>query len=347
VFELRVARVAVTATYWLGCFVVIVSVGAAVSGWSATGTALGLATGLALGAGAVVSDRRRRREFHPPLNEPSAITDPRTVRQLRVQLLLAATGGLAAVILMHIGAREVAAGRAEIAEFRTTGVATVGTVVGQQGKRWWVRNDQNKVTVSYRRAGDDTEVQVKYSVAFLDDYPIGREVEVIYDPASDDAVVDDLGFGVGEGPAGFLGLFGGLGTAAAAAYQLNSIRRIRRIVSSYPWVNERVVTSEREPVKLGFTRMYVSVIEPGEQYRVLLRLAYGQRFRRRTIHDGTTLRLAGDPLDDIVIDIPRSRLLVPAGPISFAATDQGEARVTQVNLPVLSRRQRRRRRAAR
>jgi hypothetical protein len=37
------------------------------------------------------------------------------------------------------------------------------------------------------------------------------------------------------------------------------------------------------------------------------------------IHEGTTLRIAGNPLDDVAVDIPNSRLLVPAGPSTFAA----------------------------
>ena len=159
-----------------------------------------------------------------------------------------------------------------------------------------------------------------YEVNSLDQYPLGREVEVIYDPRSTRAVVDGRGIGVGEGPAAFVGLFGGLAMAAVVAYQLNSIRRVSRIVRTYPWASERVRTSEQEAAKIGFTRMYVSVNMPNGPGRILLRLAHGLRFRRHTIRKETTLRIAGNPLDDVVIDIPSSRLLIPAGPAAIIST---------------------------
>jgi hypothetical protein len=316
-------RVAVSAAYCFGCLVLILTAGARVSGASSTVTAGWAAVGLVTCLAALLADRLRRRRFHPPRGQQLAVTDRRTVRQLRIQRCLALGGGLLAVALMYVGDREVDAGRVEIAELRDTGVATVGRVVDRKPERWWVKHDDDEVTIAYRRVGANVEYRVTYDVASLDPFPIGKEVEVIYDPRSGRAVVDGRGIGVGEGPLGFVGTVGGIGVAAVVAYQLNSIRRVSRIIRHYPWVSERVDTTERQSEGLWFTRMYVSVGMPNGPDGVLLRLAHGLRFRRRMIHEGTTLRLAGNPLDDVVIDVPKSRLLVPAGP-AVLISDQGD-----------------------
>ena len=272
-----------------------------------------MAVGLALCLGSLLADRVRRRQFQLPTDGPPAVSDRRTVRQLRIQRGIAVAGGAIAVLLIYVGDREVDAGRAEMAELRATGIATVGRVVDRRPERWWVKNDDDQVTVAYRRLAESIGYGVKYDVTSLDHYAIGREVEGVYDPGSNRVIVDGRGFGVGEGPMGFIGVFGGIGVAAIAAYQLNSIRRVSRIVRSYPWVSEPVDTSEEPAGRIGFTRLYVSVARPAGRNKVRVRLAHGFRFRRRTLH-GKTLRIAGNPLDDVAIDIPKSRLLVPAAP---------------------------------
>jgi hypothetical protein len=333
--------------YCLGWFVVIVTVACRFSGASQGIVVAWLTVGLGLTAAALQSDRWRRRSFELPVNQEPAITDPRTIRQLRIQRSLAVVGAVIAIMSIHFGVQEEAAGRAAIAELRSTGTPTIGNVVDRKADRWWVKNDHDEVTVGYQRAGWITEYQVTYEVNSLDEYPIGREVEVIYDPITGHAVVDGKGFGVGDGYAGFVGIFGGLTLAAMVGYQLNSIRRVSRIVKAYSWASERVVASEREADKVGFTRMYIAVSAPEGPHRILLRLSYGLRIRRRNVLYGTTLRLAGNPLDDVAIDVPKSRLLVPAGPVVFAAAKSDHSPITLVHRRVRRRRQAKRRRAAR
>ncbi len=296
-----------------------------------------LAVGSTLAGGALLADRWRRRQFQPRsllINEQPAITGSRAVRQLRIQRSLAIAGACLSIVLLGISDQAEAQRRAEIEGLSRTGTATVGRVVDRESRRWWLKRDKDKVTVGFRPDGWNLDYSVRFEVYGLSEYPLGRQVDVTYDPTLTRFLIDGRTIGLGGQWARFIGLFGGLGMAGIAAYQLNNIRRISRIVRSFPWVSEAVGTSELEAGKVGgrqfgfFTRMYLCVADPAIEASVLLRLAHGLRHRRRNIHEGTTLRMAGNPLDDLAIDIPKSRLLVPAGPVAFTMSEVEQEQVT-------------------
>jgi hypothetical protein len=272
---MRAARFAVSVAYWLGWFVTMLIIGAWIGGVSTTVVTVWTSIGAALCLGALLAERRRCRRLVSNLDGPQAISDPRTARQLWIQRGLAIAGGMFAAALLFVGDRETDAGQTEIARLRETGVATVGRVVDTRAEHWWLRRDADEVTVAYTPAGASVERRARYDVNSLDQYPPGREVEVIYDPVSGHAVIDGRGFGVGEGPMGFVGLMGGVGVAAIVAYQLNNVRRVSRIVRGYPWITEQVDMIEQQPGRLGITRMYVSVNKPTGRGRVWFRLATG------------------------------------------------------------------------